>query len=235
MLNQTKVAVAAGALIVGFTWLGVGCTIKEVDPSDDRTTSNAASSSSSGSTTTTSGSGSGSSSSGGAGGSSPECVGVEGVGLPQEACNMMAITPEEFGGAAASNCGEDSMQPPPGHALCLTAFDVFTPGSFQNLQACLDTIGVEPANACDEDQVFDCLDKMYAEACSQPEMDVVCAEFADSCAMAKQSFAIAQCSEDLAPLSQFGLEVYEDCVNDAPEEQTCQQAHNECAGSASGG
>jgi len=155
---------------------------------------------------------------------------VDGTGVDVAACNMMNITPASAGGPASSICGATADQDPPGYQTCLDGFDVYTKGSFENLQACLAEIGVEPANACDEQQKFDCIDKVYNEACPRAEIDTLCEDFETGCANVGQTFDIVKCSIDLAPLSNLGLDDYEACVNGAPPEETCQQAHDACAG-----
>jgi len=227
--------VFAGALVVGSIYAGVGCTIKEVDPIDDPRPAT-----STGDETTTStvtgmggagGNGTGGSSNGGAGGG-VDCVGVDGTGVPEQACNEMNITPATAGGTATSNCGMDMDQDPPGYQTCLDGFAVYTAGSFENLQACLSEIGVEPTNACNLDLVLDCIDKVYAEACARAEIDTYCAQLETDClALDPNSpFNVAKCSGDLAPLSTVGLEEYAACVNSQPDNATCQEAHDVCAG-----
>jgi hypothetical protein len=234
MLNRTKYALFAGALVLGSLWAGVGCTIKEVDPVDRPSTTSTTTTTV---TTTSTGPGGGGGEGGsnnvggnGGAGGGVVCVGIDGTGLNDDACDGMQIAPASVGGPASSICGVGMNEDPPGYQVCLDGFAVYTPGSAENLQACLDTIGVEPANACDENLVFDCLDKVYAEACPRAEIDTLCTDFETGCVNVGQTFDVPKCSVDLAPLSNVGLEEYENCVNIQPDAATCQEAHDACAG-----
>ena len=238
MLNPTRFAVICGALVLGGVWAGAGCTITQVDSLPDRTSSNSTTTTTTtGDPTTTSGTGgtggtggAGGAGNGGAGGGGGSCVGVDGTGVAVTACDMMNISPQSVGGPASSICGANQNEDPPGYDYCLAGFDVYTSGSFENFQACLANIGVEPANACDQQLVFDCVAKVYNEACQRAEIDELCEGFETDCANIGQTFDIVKCSIDLAPLSNVGVQEYGDCVNDAPPEETCQQAHDLCAG-----
>ncbi len=210
--------------------LWAGCTVKEVDTNNQsgsttggNTTSTTSSSSGGGegggsTTSTTTGNGG---SGGGAG-----CVGEAGTGQTAAACDTMLITPSSQGGPASSNCGPNMDEDPPGYGACLLAFDLYTEGSFENFQACLALITVEPVNACDINQVSDCVTKVYDEACDSADVAAVCDGLGTGCAT--DPFDVAKCKDDLRPFSNAGLQIYADCFNGKPIDVTCQDAHDQC-------
>jgi hypothetical protein len=212
------------SLVLGATFIAAlwaGCTIKEVDPGTPiETTSNNST------TTVTVGSGGaggeGTTVTTGVGGGGVDCVGDTGSTDTAAACDNLAIAP-----ATAEGCGPNADEDTPGYGACVHSYDLWTQGSFDNFLACLDTISVQPAIACDVMPVGDCVDEVYDEACDRPEVAAVCDEFGTICAEQSDAFNVQDCKDDLRPFSDAGLEIYAECIN-AHVADPCQAAHDFC-------
>lgn len=181
------------------------------------------------SSTTGAGGAGGDTTSGVGGGAS--CVGTDGTGKDAFSCDAMNITPAPKGAAASicePNGGTAGSDPPPGYAVCQHGFKIFTAGSAEYLQACLGQISVSPADACSPDLVQKCIDALYNAACSTDETDKFCTQTGDACTAAGDTFKVDECAYQLKTFNVTALNSYVDCFNNAPADQNCQQAHDNC-------
>ena len=164
---------------------------------------------------------------GGQGGGST-CVGADdGSGKTVASCDMMAITPVPVG-AALKNCGASKDEAPPGYGLCKRGFEIYTQGAASTLQSCLAQIGVEPANACDMNQVTKCIGTMYTEICASQAATNACDAIATQIC-GKEPFDTSGCLVDVSPFNDMTLQELANCISATdPNQVTCQQAYNDC-------
>lgn len=142
-------------------------------------------------------------------------------GWTKASCNGSNVPIE----AAADNCGPNVDEVPPGKGICALGYDLYKLGAAQALEDCLATIGVEPANACDESKVAACTQAMYEGACDDPASDEVCDNMKTACAA--DPFGSVGCKDDLRPLNSAALEQFVDCFNAKPNDP-CQTAYDTC-------
>lgn len=176
---------------------------------------------------------------GGAGGSEPTaCVLDQNNDKDVNSCKAMNITPASAGGAA-SQCGDPATPyDPPGYTTCLSAFDVYTAGAAQHLQACLSEITVEPANACSDDLNAACIQKMYDAAsdklCNKyiAAAETICKDIATACADAGDTSmdvkAVAACTYLTTPLQDATVEKLYECFNSDETMGNCKEAFDTC-------
>ena len=162
---------------------------------------------------------------GGAGGGAG-CVGPDGTGTVAAACDQTNL-------GLHGTC-PSTQEDPVGLPVCHRGFEIFTAGSAENLLECLGQIPASFEEACDEPQasmnVAQCVDKVYDEACANPDSAALCDQIFDTCQMAGQVFPLNECVADLNPMGQAGLAEYVDCYNNGPTELQCDAIHNYCYG-----
>jgi hypothetical protein len=159
------------------------------------------------------------SSSSGTGGA---CVGSDGLGVVAD-CEELNIAPAQ---GATKQCGPNKDELPPGYNLCVRGYTLFTTGTADELQECLAQIGVQ--NECDIEPVTVCVDQIFADACDTQEIADNCKGIAAQCP-AGEAFNVAQCTDQLRPFSNAGLQELINCFNDTdPNQVTCQQAYDGC-------
>ena len=151
------------------------------------------------------------------------CVGKTGDGLLID-CDDLNITPVSHGGAAASKCGPNVNEEPPGYGLCTRGFTIFNQGAATTLVKCLATIGVQ--DECKTDPLQVCVDQVYADQCEVVSIKESCEGFKTACGT--DPFDAAQCAKDLNPFSDAGTKEIADCMNTAAPALTCQQAYDGC-------
>lgn len=218
MLSMNRIAFIALYVAVPAA-LVVGCVTKQTDTENDINTGTTSS------TTTTSSSGDGGSGgSGGQGGSGgASCVGVEGTGQTEAACDALNISPTQ---GASQQCGATGDQDPPGYLGCKRAYTVFIPGAAEHFTACLATIGV--GLACDVEPAQTCLDDTIAATCDDPAIAAACAQIQTDCG---GDINQEQCASELRPFSDAGLADLATCMTDelaSDPAATCQQAYDTC-------
>lgn len=169
---------------------------------------------------------------GGSGGSGGGCVDPAGTGKTGASCDTMNITPKSAGGSASSTCGDTMDQDPPGYGTCVLGFKIYRPGDAETLQTCLGKIGVEPANACDLNQVGNCVNTMYSVACSNETAVKACNDFASETCK-NELFDTQKCMDYLLTFNNEALNQFADCMSlSDPAKETCQQAFDRCFGEA---
>ena len=167
----------------------------------------------------------------GAGGSDGSCVGPDGTGEASAICNMMDIAPSAAAGPAASNCdlcgGTGGVDPPRGWSLCLRAFQIYTAGSAEHLQACLAQINGAPAFACDYGPVHDCVTDLYDAACPSQAAADTCQVIQDTICGMNQPFDVMACAGEMKPFNGVALQWVAGCIA-ASSELDCQTAYHTC-------
>ena len=157
------------------------------------------------------GTGVGAGGTGGTGGSTG-CVREMGTGQTEADCDTMNIA------GAAKTCGATFDQPPPGLAVCHHAFDIYLPGSAENLHDCLALISVAPQEACSDMNVQNCVTKVHTEACDVPEVQMSCKDYVKACTDGGDaSLTEANCNFLLAPFNATALADVQACVEAATE------------------
>lgn len=150
------------------------------------------------------------------------CVGSDGVGVVAD-CEDLNIAPAQ---GATKQCGPDKNELPPGYNLCVRGYTLFTTGTADELQECLAQVGVQ--NQCDIEPVTTCVDQIFADACDTQEIADNCSSIAEQCPVG-EAFDVAQCTDQLRPFSNAGLQELINCFNGTdPNKVTCQQAYDGC-------
>ncbi|WP_206079513.1 hypothetical protein [Polyangium spumosum] len=167
---------------------------------------------------------------GGAGGGGA-CVGPDDGTVTVAACDAMNITPAPNGPAAQCQGKDENgnafTYDPPGYSLCKRGFEIYTDGAADYLQGCLDDIGVEPANACDDQQVADCVGKMYNEACPSADAALACETIAKNLCINGETFESQTCLLQTTPLNNETLQVLADCISESAIVD-CNEAYKDC-------
>jgi hypothetical protein len=160
----------------------------------------------------------------GAGGGINQCVGPDGQGMAQASCDMTNV-------GLLGVCPSDGLEPF-AVDVCHRGFEIYTQGSWENLLSCLGEIPAAFEEACDEPQasmnVGECVQKMYDEACANPESDALCAQIDEACTADGQTFPVDLCNDDLLPFGAGGRQAYVDCYETGPAELTCGEIHSYC-------
>ena len=65
---------------------------------------------------------------------------------------------------------------PPGYTFCKIGFDIYTRGGANVLVDCLSQIGVQPASACDVNQVSKCIGEVSKAVCPSENGAATCAQ-----------------------------------------------------------
>jgi hypothetical protein len=157
----------------------------------------------------------------GTGGSA--CIGDMGKGVVGD-CDKMNITPSSHGGGAASICGMNLDEDPPGYGLCTRGFTIFTTGAATDLQTCLAAIGVQ--DECKTDPLQVCVDTMFKDACISADIQTSCDGIKTTCGT--DPFDSAKCAKDMNPFSNAGLMEVETCINMTDPSVACQKAYDDC-------
>ncbi len=134
------------------------------------------------------------------------CIGGNGTGKAEAACDQMAAFP--------AKCASDNLQPI-AVGTCHRGFQIYIPGLWEELQTCFDMIPATTDDTCGTNAVTNtqnCLNQMYASACVNTNADAACDNIAASCS-AGDAFETAKCKQDLVPFSTPGLNQYIDCIN----------------------
>ncbi len=218
----------------GTALLASGCTIKATETSN--TVGGGAgggyTTTTSTTTTTTTSSGAGGMGAGGMGaGGQPECLGTQGSGQTEAVCDDSTKTPiaaatavcDDQGGVSGSN-------PPPGIGACHGGFRLWVAGAAEELWYCLAQIGVEPANACDLEQVSNCVGKVSALSCTDASSSV-CGQLKAYCPQGDATFDEPSCVVDIAPWQDQPMVDLGDCMTTAlaaVPAPTCQEAYVAC-------
>jgi hypothetical protein len=160
----------------------------------------------------------------GTGGSGGQCVGEAGTGLNDADCDTANMPISK----AASTCGANMTDPPPGVAVCHHAFDIYLPGSAENLYDCLAAISVAPQEACSDTNVQNCVTKVHTEACDVPEVQQSCKDYVKACNdFGDPSLTEDNCNFLLAPFNATALGDVQACV-DATETGDCKATLEGC-------
>lgn len=215
---------------------GGGYTTTTTDSTTDTTTD-----STTDTTTTTSGMGGmGGMGQGGQGvGGQPECLGMNGSGMTDAVCDDAQKTPIAAGSKVCDDQGGISgSNPPPGIAACHGGFQLWVPAAAEALWYCIAQIGVEPSNACDPQQVQNCVSKVSGESCTDASASV-CQQIKDNiCPTAGDAaFDVASCTVDIAPWQDQPMVDLGTCMSDAIAADPalgCQAAYQGCFDSATG-
>jgi hypothetical protein len=158
-------------------------------------------------------------------------VGPDGTGQTAAICDTMEITPSSAGGPAASNCdrcgGTGGIEAPPGYVLCLAAFELFTAGAAESVQACFNNINGAPAYACDLVPVADCVRRMYNEACPNQAAADTCQLIHDTLCVMNEPFDVTACTEDMNPFNDDALQHVANCIAYSTEPD-CRTAYTVC-------
>jgi hypothetical protein len=221
MLTRHSYASLALYLVLPAALVG-GCVVAS-EPSDTDTDIDQTSTSASSGTSGSGGSG-GSTGQGGYGGQGV-CVGADGTGQTVAACDTLNISPTQ---GASRQCGVGLNEDPFGYVFCKRAFTLFTPGQTEDLVACLATIGVQ--SACDAQPVQDCVDQMYAHACTYTAISETCSQISTQCSTSTDpGINVELCIAQLNPFSSSGLQQLVDCMDPTNNpDLTCQQAYDTC-------
>ncbi|MDI1452210.1 hypothetical protein, partial [Polyangium sp. 6x1] len=167
---------------------------------------------------------------GGQGGGSA-CVGPDQGTTEVAACDAMNITPKPNGPAAqcqgTDGNGNAIEFDPPGYGTCKRGFEIYTKGAAGVLQSCLSDIGVEPANACDDQQVADCVGKMYAAACPSADAALACETVANDLCINGETFDTQGCQLETNPFNNTALQQLADCITNSSEPD-CNNAYDAC-------
>lgn len=158
----------------------------------------------------------------GAGGATA-CVGETGHGVVAD-CDNLNITPVSHGGAAASKCGPNFNEEPPGYGLCTNGFTIFNAGAATTLVECLALIGVQ--DECKTEPLQACIDKVYDDECEITSIKDDCQGFKAACGA--DPFDAAQCASDLNPFSDTGTKLLSECINATDVSVSCQKAYDDC-------
>jgi len=152
----------------------------------------------------------------------PGCTDPAGTGQVESKCDEMA----NFSATCPS-----SGEAPLGVAVCHQGFHVYTAGSWDDLEACLESIPATLDDTCDanaESNVTNCVDTVYTKACANADALTTCNNVAQSCADAMDpNFATDMCKADLNPFSEEGLNAYIACANENSATQ-CADLHDFC-------
>jgi hypothetical protein len=158
-------------------------------------------------------------------------VGPDGTGQTAAICDTMEITPSAVGGPAASNCdacgGSGGTYPPLGYSVCLRGFEIFTVGSAENLQACLNQINGAPAYACAIGPVADCMTRMYDDACPSQTAADACQIIRDTLCVMNEPFDMIACAENMKPFNDGALQRVAGCIANSSEPD-CLIAYSVC-------
>ncbi|MDC0749824.1 hypothetical protein [Polyangium mundeleinium] len=169
--------------------------------------------------------------SGGDGGSGGSCVGPDDATSDVAACDAMNITPKPKGPAASCQGVDANGNPisydPPGYGTCKRGFEIYTRGAAGVLEDCLSGIGVEPANACDDQQVADCVGKMYSAACPSADAALACQTIATDLCINGEIFDTQGCQLETNPFNSAALQELANCITDSAEPD-CNKAYDGC-------
>ncbi|MDC3952257.1 hypothetical protein [Polyangium jinanense] len=167
---------------------------------------------------------------GGEGGGS-NCVGPEDGDGSVAACDAMNITPKPEGPAAQCPGTDPNGNPiefdPPGYGTCKRGFEIYTRGAATVLQNCLSDIGVEPANACDDQQVADCVGKMYGAACPSADAALACETISNQLCINGETFDTQGCQLETNPFNNAALQELANCISDSALPD-CNDAYDAC-------
>lgn len=159
----------------------------------------------------------------GAGGAEA-CVGPAGNGYASEACDATNV-------GRFQTCPDDSV--PPALELCRTTHDIFTPGAWETLLACLGELPATMPIACEEpeasENVETCLTEVYREVCPNPAVDALCEGIAARCAGDTKGFALDSCKTDLVPFNEAALDAYAACIEQSTRQIACASLHSSCS------
>jgi hypothetical protein len=130
-------------------------------------------------------------------------------------------------------CGPAKNEAPPGVLACFAGFTSFTPGSAENLAACLG--GIALADACDDAKVTSCLQKTYSEACTSPSVANACKNFGATYCTGQDTLDVSACAARMKPFSTQALAAVAGCIQQASQGTPCQTAFDDCAKQQTGG
>lgn len=141
-------------------------------------------------------------------------------------CDYLNVSPKQ----GAQKCGPNYDQEPIGYGACKHAFEIYTTGAATNLLDCLSKIGVQ--NACDEEPVSACSQKMYDNICYDQQIADSCADLNKACEEVYKAGPLdqAQCTKELLPLNDANITALDTCIQKTLETPgiTCQSAYNTC-------
>jgi hypothetical protein len=169
------------------------------------------------------GSGGGGGGTGGSGGSG--CIGPMGTGQTVSACDALPLAVEK--GMCDDPMGGMDMNPP-GYTVCVAANDLYTPGAWEALLACLGMIG--QANYCDLTEVQTCITQVSASLCDSPSNDSLCMMLQGPCEgdMPPQEFALDTCETALLPWGETAIGDITSCFAAQSMSGSCQGAFDSC-------
>lgn len=175
-----------------------------------------------GETTTGGAGGTGGAATGGTGGGGgAACVDHVGTGTAVTECDGVV------GGIMA--CGAEGA--PVAELICERGNTIYSPGAWENLLACLDAIPDDQQSACGADAdnlAGNCVDKMYADACSNADAVTLCNAAKAACDEdGDATFDLPGCLDDNNPFGSAGLAEWQTCFDALPE-TPCGQAQTQC-------
>lgn len=180
-------------------------------------------------TTSTGGGGTGGQTNGsGGGGGGPTCTDPAGTGVPATACDNTNV-----GSITVCPSGPNFNEAPLANLTCDRGNELYTPGAWEELLACIEAIPATTESACDEptatNLVAACVGDMYANACANPTNDANCEANQAACdANGQTGYPTATCKDDLKPFSTDGYAEYVDCFNNSDPNILCADIHDHC-------
>lgn len=157
---------------------------------------------------------------GAGGGGGAACVDHTGTGTAVSACNAVV------GGIVS--CGNSA---PVAELICERGNTIYTAGAWENLLACLDAIPDDQQSACGANAdtlAGNCVDKMYTDACSNPDAATLCNGAKAACdESGDATFDLPGCIEDNNPFGTAGLAEWQTCFDALPD-TPCAQAQAQC-------
>lgn len=221
MLALNRYAMLALPFIASVA-LFAGCVVESVDTDNNSGTTTVGP----GTTTTTgqggtggTGGAGGSGGTGGAGGGT-SCVDEtpQGEVVTNADCDMLNVAPQ-----FAVDCAPPDPVEGPGWRLCRWGVTNLNEGANEFLYERLSTIGVQ--DACLYEPAQTALNDLYTEACASDTAVADCAEWQTQCG---QPITQDVCAFRIGPLNTTARTGIVDCINNAPDTETCQEAFDNC-------
>jgi hypothetical protein len=162
---------------------------------------------------------------GGTGGGA--CVGEDGVETGA-ACTDPTKLPIAAGASACNgppDYGVGGNEPPPGIDVCGRIYEIYKGGSADAFLDCAEDIGVEPASACDGDQLQACVTFAHESTCVDDFIVTSCKDIEDQCAgFGDTTLTDAPntgiCEFLLRPFNDTGYAEWSDCATEALMDET---------------
>lgn len=157
---------------------------------------------------------------GGAGGG-PSCVGPDDGQLDSLACNALNTM------MTGKICGPNADQDPLANGTCTLGAQIYQAGAFDVLATCLKLIEGDKVNACDDQQVVDCVKAMYAASCPSQDSAAACQQIGKDLCINMEVFDTQGCLLKTNPLNGTALQDLANCISASPEKD-CNVAFTTC-------